>query len=572
MIVVEKKSSLLLHFDNTVQQRAVCKEFSTEHRQAERIKKLKPWLKDWDGRINFCKPAQHDRTLYKLPIGFKPKLLKFLEEEGVAFEFKSKIDLDPTPFGQYLYDIAKNQPITLDQVQEDACSALLGGRRRVIELGTASGKTEIVINAFECVRKVYPDVVMCFIVPKLNLLSQTRERILNRIRDIKKVGIIGDGEFDVEGAQIVVATAASACGADHLVNSEALKVWLSTVNILALDEAHHSASDQWKKIIELCNPLWLWAVSAKVTFHDRKNQLRHMTLEGMFGEPVYKGRSEKRTCPVTVKFYYHDSWDGVLFEKGFKTRFVMGLKASFRLVPGGSWYEGMWRGPDMEGELSVDDDPDLFILNKAGKLVPDKTKFGIYMKSDDDKWEKVDPPSGYVVYGNVHDMGIMEFLPRNKWACDMAKDFAKRKEPFIISVNRRRHANKINNMLAKMGINVTKVTGKMAGIKQNEVMGKLRTGEIAGIVAVYSIISEGVDIPNLLHLIKLDGIAEEQVLTQQVGRCQRVFEGKTMGYIHIPRDTQEKHLDRTCGKMVGHFTRVKVPIKKVRVEEKFALV
>ena len=100
------------------------------------------------------------------------------------------------------------------------------------------------------------------------------------------------------------------------------------------------------------------------------------------------------------------------------------------------------------------------------------------------------------------------------------------------------------------------VSGESSGREQTESIQKLAKGEVMGIVAVYSTMSEGVDVPILVHLLKLDGIASEQVLTQQLGRVRRKHDNKEMGYLHIPSDEYYAYLKKKSAYMAQYYQRV----------------
>ena len=121
-------------------------------------------------------------------------------------------------------------------------------------------------------------------------------------------------------------------------------------------------------------------------------------------------------------------------------------------------------------------------------------------------------------------------------------------------------------MLRKAGIEAHILHGDLTGDEQRDVISDVREARVPGLVGHHSILSEGMDLPRLIHLIKLDGISEEQVLEQQKGRVQRVFEGKKMGFIHIPRDLQEENLNKVNGQMVTYFRHRRIPIKKLVIE------
>lgn len=587
MEITELRTHLELKFDNEVQKMGVDQHFSVAHPNAFHMRKKFEHLKDWDGLIRFCKPLMKGSDIFKLPVGFKVRLVKFLTEESLKFSITEKDPTTAIPFGQHLHGVQ------LDPTQCLAAQALLAEHRAVLELGTASGKTEIALNNFLCLRQVYPNAKAAFIVPRKALAEQTIERSLLRAPGLGQPGMVGDGKFEID-APLVVATAQTACGRDGLVRAEDIKNWLKTLDLLILDEAHHAAvSEQWQDILRQCGAHWVWAVSAKVTFWDPKNALKHMNLESLFGPPVYQGRSEERTSPVTVVFYHYNSWKNKFKDMDLYGSYLDMMPCTFRAEAGQPWENGFWRGPDAEGtvpEFCLMPNPkDVVGVDTEGKQVfkrealiqegtewvynpdrrvPNNTTFGPYVEDPTIKagWRKVEVATENIIYWNRHDVAIMEFKERNQWALDLCQTFAARNQAFAVSCRRKRHTKRIAAMLIKAGLKIVVCTDKMDSTEQNDVMKEVKEGRAHGVVANYSMISEGTDIPNLMHMVKLDGVSEEQVLNQQKGRLQRVFEGKSMGFLHIPRDNQHPALDKNCGHMVSYFRSLKdtkIKIKKL---------
>jgi superfamily II DNA or RNA helicase len=553
MELIERNSYIYLSGASSVELMAIKGHFSLIDPKYEMMKKRNPGM-EWDGKVRFYslwKETDDGNKIYRFRVGHLQKLLKFLNDEELSYTFERKVELDPIPFAQHLMGDDK-KPISLDETQIEASKALLASRRAVIELGTGSGKTEIVLNAFRCVQQVYPDVKMLLVVPKLNLLMQTIERIKRRLPGIGKIGQLGEGVFDVKGAAITVGTFQTASAGKHITLAKEIREWLLTVDMLVLDEAHHTRSDQGQDIINTTPSKWLWAVSAKVTFFKKENEVKHLVLESLFGPPAFKGFSAIRTCPTTVVMHRDRRWEGQLSEFHLFNTYVDGMPVMFKASPEGEWFDACYRGPDIDGKVDCELNPDLCKLNPNKKRVPDKKKFGFYQKVGDE-WQAVDTDSRYTICMTTHDIGIVNFTPRNKWAVEVAKQCKFKDEPFVISYRRARHPVVLIPKLRKAGLNVVVVDGDLSGPEQLEMFEKVKNREIDGIMATYSIVAEGVDIPNLVHLIKLDGIGEEQVLTQQRGRVQRVFTGKKMGYLHIPYDRQHQKLLRTSMSMSSYF-------------------
>lgn len=135
-----------------------------------------------------------------------------------------------------------------------------------------------------------------------------------------------------------------------------------------------------------------------------------------------------------------------------------------------------------------------------------------------------------------------------------------------MSVRRSRQISKFRNLFAKHypDLKVGFVDGNLSGKKQLETFEMLERGELDGVVSQYVISAEGLDVPSLLHFIKLDNLSSEQVLEQQKGRVERLAAGKMCGYIHVPSMPQHESLDKAFLKIKRYYS----DIRKLQIEKK----
>jgi excinuclease UvrABC helicase subunit UvrB len=196
-------------------------------------------------------------------------------------------------------------------------------------------------------------------------------------------------------------------------------------------------------------------------------------------------------------------------------------------------------------------------------MIPDESKYGPYIRVGSE-WEQIVSPFDFLRLDR-HVVAQVGFSPRNEWALELAQDFAARKQPFLVTVQRLHHLRMLCTMLKRAGLHVRTCHGSQDDVKRSKSLEALRNGEIDGIVAIYNTVSEGTDIPNLVHLIKLDGITEEQVLTQQLGRVQRRCAGKKAGYMHIPVDLQAPSLASHAMAMRGYYTSQGIKAREIVV-------
>jgi superfamily II DNA or RNA helicase len=514
-------------------------------------KKRNAWLANWDGKKKFYS-YNADRRLI-CSYGLKHRVIKALEEEDIQFceETPSKEVIPYQHLIEYIKTGRQKIPITLDAIQEEACRVLLENSRCSIMLGTASGKTEVFVNAIMCVLKVRPKSRIAIMVPKRVLLRDTFRRVQDHLAYFEggkywhKLGVVGDGNKDLD-KQITLCTGATAAAASNVNNPEEIIEWRKSLDVLILDEAHNSTAPGWKKVIEESDDFWkLWAVSGKLTYQDVGKKLKQAELESLFGPPLLIGNNRNRQCPVKVVVYDPPAWKNKMADKPLATSLQGEVECSFILPGESKWRRGVRISPDSEGRV-----PEwMLTVNDRGRTVPDKALYGIYLDG-----EKVEPLSESVVYDTVTDWGYVECDFRNDWIRELAKTFEAKGEAYLISLSRIRHVRKIYELAKEKGLAVGAILKGMSGKAQQKVVNDLRGEKIKGIVSYWKPIGEGLDIPSLYHLIKADGMVEEQILEQQKGRVQRSFEGKNFGYVHLPSDSHIPVLAAKTRKMVKYFS------------------
>jgi superfamily II DNA or RNA helicase len=497
-----------------------------QHPQLRMLQKRNPRLANWDGLVKFCKPYGSG---FAVANGLLSRLRTFAEGNNMMFECDQRPMAEPVPFQQLLIEAE------LDVQQVAAAKAIMERRIACLEFKTGSGKSEIFLNAILCLQAAGQSTCALIIVPRKNLMYQTAERA--ELRTGQRIGLIGDGHCDVQPINVAVADSAS--GSERLANSEEIRATLRRVDCLILDESHHSASERWTGIIAACTAKQrLWAVSGKVTFFSKDHILDQMRLEEVFGPPVLTGRSDLRTCPVHVICHHYHQWDGEYDQYELAGSVTDMLPVLYK--ENGEWVHGVYRGLDDDGKA-----PDFMLKwNKnTERWVVDRDMYGVY--ADADSTDRIELDSANIVYYTRHDMAIVANTRRNRWAVRVATAAARKHQPFIITVKRRKHLERMLRLCREAKLNV-------GGVEQ---LDDFKAGKLAGLVATASTVSEGTDIPQLIHLIKADGDSGEQVLEQQAGRVMRVFNGKPYGVIHVPRDSQHAALNRVTGSTLNYWRR-----------------
>ena len=506
-------------------------EFAKPDPKAYILKARMKHLEHWDGLKRFYEVIGSTIALRR---GFKDRLLALLDHHELDYEVTDSL-------GEYqepeFFNFIETDGFKFDKIQVQAGKAMISSRITAIELAVSSGKTEIFMNAACCYLAEHPRQRLLVVVPSRNLMRQTYDRIKSRIPSIMKiVGMFGDGERPEDHHKIVISTIASAVkyAGDPLIKR---------MSGIIIDEAHRSKTNSVRSLVEQVDWKILWACSGKLTYLD--DAIASMEIEAILGRPVFRGAVKSRHSPVEVVVHRYGRRR---VEKGVKLYSSVrdGVECMFKTESGESLL-GVYRSLKNDG--TVDDD----LRREDGSV--DKGLFGIWYA---DRSSLVDPQPDpeKTIYFTYSDIGIVEETGRNEWAVSLAKEFSDKKEPTLITVARLRHAKKLYKMARKAGLKVAMVSGEASGREQSEAVKKLVTGEVMVIVAVYSTMSEGVDVPNLVHLIKCDGIASEQVLTQQLGRVRRKHDLKDVGYLHIPSDHHYAYLQHKSAYMAEYYRRV----------------
>ena len=102
---------------------------------------------------------------------------------------------------------------------------------------------------------------------------------------------------------------------------------------------------------------------------------------------------------------------------------------------------------------------------------------------------------------------------------------------FLFLTDRVQHAEKLSRMLFNRGIRTEILTGRASKDKRESAIKRLRDGDISGIVATYQLAKEGLDIPELTHLILASPNKTDTVIMQAAGRVARACAGKDYGVV-----------------------------------------
>jgi superfamily II DNA or RNA helicase len=191
-------------------------------------------------------------------------------------------------------DAASNMPpleqlkgnVKLRSYQNEALDRwIAAGKRGVLVLPTAAGKTFIALKAIELVK-----TQTLIVVPTLDLMDQWKKRVKESLG--LDVGVVGGGESDVR--MVTVATYDSAYSPAPFLGNKIL--------FLIFDEVQHLASPGYMQIAEMCIAPYRMGLTAT---YERSDQ-RHTLLPLLVGDPVYSVSVEELTAGKHLSNYTYE--------------------------------------------------------------------------------------------------------------------------------------------------------------------------------------------------------------------------------------------------------------------------
>ena len=152
------------------------------------------------------------------------------------------------------------------------------------------------------------NVLVC--VPTTNLLYQTYERMKERGIDEKDISLLGDNNSVDFSRRIVIATVQSAF--KRLNISPEYMDWLSDVDCLLMDEAHHSKCRTWSTLIDKVSPEYLLGFTAEPFHKDKNHLVSDLILRGLIGPVIHRVTMDylvqhgylAKPCVIAVDTHY----------------------------------------------------------------------------------------------------------------------------------------------------------------------------------------------------------------------------------------------------------------------------
>lgn len=176
--------------------------------------------------------------------------------------------------------------IQLRPYQSEGIAACLGIHKGIIQVHTGGGKTEMMIGVTKYLLE-NSDMNILICVPTTKLLYQTLERATERGLSENDISLLGAGnKLEDTSKRVCIATVASAY--KKLDEDENYMDWLSNVQCLMMDEAHHSKCRTWSTLIDRVSPEYLLGFTAEPFHKDKDHMVDDLVLRGLLGPVIHR--------------------------------------------------------------------------------------------------------------------------------------------------------------------------------------------------------------------------------------------------------------------------------------------
>jgi len=243
LYIDDKNKIHIRGYNSPILTKGLSKTFSYQLDGSEYIEKAS----GWNGVVNLF-----DSRNYSLDVGFKNRLIKALHQytkfRNVDLSYNIIDNRRQAPKLNIMPD--KLNGVVLRDYQETAVEKLSMEGVGLIHSGTGSGKT---IMATEIIRRL--DVKTLWLTHKVDLAKQSKKVLEDKLN--LKIGLIQGENLDIQ--PITVATI-------QTLNSkfEFFKHYLDSIDLIVFDEAHHSASPTYNKLLKKINARYRIGLSGSI--------------------------------------------------------------------------------------------------------------------------------------------------------------------------------------------------------------------------------------------------------------------------------------------------------------------
>ncbi len=420
--------------------------------------------KIWDGNICF---VEKKGSFWKVPIGLWREVMQIGEEYNIKIEINGLervITNDPTleEFTEWALDFFKDgvggdptKPVRDYQIE--TAWKIIKYRYSVSEVATSSGKTLIafMILAYLKSRGLIRKYLM--IVPNTNLVFQGADDFedygISRIGS--KIQQIGGGNKIREGCDVIIGTFQSLVKQDE--------EFFSEVDLVFVDEAHHTNSMSIKKIVSHCmHSRWRFGLTGTLT---KRGTADYLTIQQFLGPLVME---------IPPSF---------LFDNNYAT------PVSIKVVVL-DWLEPEYKEKLAELKLNNNNLEGNEIYNLERKMVIESKKRLNYIVDFISRTSK----NSLVLFQSVKDE-----YGRQIW--NLIREKNSDKEVFYVD-------------------------GDTSEDLREEYKSRMATGGNKILIATYGTFATGISINNLHNIFLVESYKSEVLIKQSLGRGMRKMAGK----------------------------------------------
>lgn len=423
----------------------------------------------------------------KFPTGLVKRVKQALEADG----YKVQIDDQRERRGLKLTTAVSLKDISLRDAQQGMVDAVIRRQRGIIDACTGAGKTEVAAGIIEALQ-----VPTLMVVPSKALLGQTADRLAQRFGLNKEdIGRIGDGVWWPR--EITVATFQTLSrrleGGLTATARKKLDLWLSKGVISEGDyhlELDRSAERQLarKETLELLKGFDLLIL----------DEAHHATTAKEWAK-VIEGSPAFYRVGLSATPFKEPVQSGLRLV-GFTADVAYSYELADAIEDGHAvqphCFMIRYRGPEEEGQYS---------------------------------------------YGYLYENLIVENEVRNDAIIELGLEAENNHLPTIILVERIGHGEKLAAALGWPFVN-----GGWSSADRKKTLDAINAGRVPG--AISTVLSEGIDVPNLAMLILAGGGKAKHLVVQRVGRVTRkgtfpfclVFDFYDDGHTMLVRQTKRR--------------------------------
>jgi superfamily II DNA or RNA helicase len=421
--------------------------------------------KIWDGSICF---VDKKGPFWRVPIGLWKEVMNIGSKYGFEIDIDGleriiKSDITLEDFTKWVNDffedgIGGDPNKKPRDYQIETAWKIIRYRYSVSEVATSSGKTLISFIIFSYLKSKGLVRKVLMIVPNTNLVFQGNDDFeeygIDKLSGVK-IQQIGGGSKLKDGCDIIIGTFQS------LVKRE--KEFFDEVDVVFVDECHHTNSNSIKKIVSNCmGSKWRFGLTGTLT---KKGTADYLTIQQFLGPLVME---------IPPSF---------LFDNNYAT------PVSIKVVCM-DWLENSYKEKLSDLKLNDNNIEGNEIYNLERKLVIESKKRLKYVVDFINKTSK----NSLVLFQSVKE----EY---GKQIFNLLREINPTKEVFYVD-------------------------GDTNDSLREEYKRRMSVGENKVLVATYGTFSTGISINNLHNIFLVESYKSEILIKQSLGRGMRKMEGK----------------------------------------------